>query len=1113
MVENNYTLLLSRLDAFIRKYYINKLLRGSLYLVAVGLSVYLLLSYTEYHLFLPPLMRKIFFYGFLIAFASLLYIWVIDPLRKYYGLGKTINYKTASRIIGRHFSEVEDRLMNILELHDQQADASGRELIEASINQKIEKIKPVPFTRAIDLKKNKRYLRYALPPLAIFLFLLFAAPDILRDSNYRFLKNNITFERQAPFQFYITNQKLEVVQYDDYTVEVKITGTALPAAVHLISGNGSYGMVKKAPNLYSYTFNKVPGDIQFKFEAAGFDSKPYLLSAIPKPMLVNFDVALTYPSYTRKKPEVIKNTGDLVVPEGTQLQWTFYTDNTKRVEMLFPETKTDAGPRDNHTFGYTYTANENVFYKIGLANDKLYSSDTLQYQITVIPDAYPQIAVQQFKDSLDDKYFYFLGEIHDDYGFSGLNFYYKVESQDQNNARALRSEKTEKVHFANTGLRNPFTYAFDMRQFNLQPGDRVTYYFEVWDNDGLHGAKSARSLPMQFVVPTIEELRELKDEQNADMKNAMQNVMSEIEAIRNRTKELQNKFLEKKELNWEFRKQVEDLLKQQQDLQKRVEDMQNKNEENLSKQQEYLQPDEKILEKQQQLNELMQNLLTEEMKQLLEEIQKLMDELNKEQSLEELEKMDLSNQQLEQELDRMMELFKQMEMDQKLQETIDKLNELSKEQEQLSEETLDKRTDQIQNIENQEDINNKFKDIQKDLDQLQEMNQELESPRNLEDSKQSEEQIQNDLQNSSEQLNQNKNKQASQSQKSAAEGMQKMAENMQAQMNQSAMQQQQEDLNSLMRLLDNLIKLSIDQEALIYEAENVKVSNPRYVELMTRQQKIKEDTKIVEDSLIALSKRVYEISSFITREMGEVNKNLESTLSAMSDRQAPKAAMYQQYTMTGYNNLALMLDEVMQQMQQQMAQSMPGSQMCQKPGGNSQLPTMGEMQKQLNEQLKKLQGQNPDGQVPDKQGMSKQLAEMAAKQAAIREALQKMAEELGGGNTEDGKLAKQLQDLANKMDQTEEDIVNKHITEETLKRQEDILTRLLEASDAERERQTDNERQSNTAVEINRQTPPAIEEYLKKRKAELDLYKTISPELKPFYKNLVEVYFSRISFD
>ncbi|HRF75624.1 MAG TPA: hypothetical protein PLB46_03565, partial [Chitinophagales bacterium] len=156
---------------------------------------------------------------------------------------------------------------------------------------------------------------------------------------------------------------------------------------------------------------------------------------------------------------------------------------------------------------------------------------------------------------------------------------------------------------------------------------------------------------------------------------------------------------------------------------------------------------------------------------------------------------------------------------------------------------------------------------------------------------------------------------------------------------------------------------------------------------------------------------------------------------------------------------------------------------------------------------------NPQSQQKGGQsGMSKELAEMAQKQAMIREALEKMAKELGGGNTEDGKLAKQLQQLADQMDKTEEDIVNKQISIETLKRQEEILTRLLEAEESERKRKQDNERKSNTANEINRPVPPAIEEYLKKRNAELDLYKTVSPELKPFYKNLVEEYLRSISY-
>lgn len=97
---------------------------------------------------------------------------------------------------------------------------------------------------AIDLNKNRKYLKYTLPPLAVFVFILFAAPNILRESNFRLLKNNTAFEKQAPFTFSIINKELEVVQYDDYELSLKMLGDVLPEQVVIVTETGSYTMVK-----------------------------------------------------------------------------------------------------------------------------------------------------------------------------------------------------------------------------------------------------------------------------------------------------------------------------------------------------------------------------------------------------------------------------------------------------------------------------------------------------------------------------------------------------------------------------------------------------------------------------------------------------------------------------------------------------------------------------------------------------------------------------------------------------------------------------------------------------------------------------------------------------
>ena len=111
-----------------------------------------------------------------------------------------------------------------------------------------------------------------------------------------------------------------------------------------------------------------------------------------------------------------------------------------------------------------------------------------------------------------------------------------------------------------------------------------------------------------------------------------------------------------------------------------------------------------------------------------------------------------------------------------------------------------------------------------------------------------------------------------------------------------------------------------------------------------------------------------------------------------------------------------------------------------------------------------------------------------------------------GKEQEQGKGDKALDELMQEMDKIETDLVNKRLTNEMLKRQQDILTRLLEAERAEREQEQDEERQAQTAKQQPAKMPPALEEYLKKRRSEVDLFRTVSPALKPYYKQLVEEY-------
>ena len=97
------------------------------------------------------------------------------------------------------------------------------------------------------------------------------------------------------------------------------------------------------------------------------------------------------------------------------------------------------------------------------------------------------------------------------------------------------------------------------------------------------------------------------------------------------------------------------------------------------------------------------------------------------------------------------------------------------------------------------------------------------------------------------------------------------------------------------------------------------------------------------------------------------------------------------------------------------------------------------------------------------------------------------------------------------MEQSEVDLVNKRLTEQTLMRQREILTRLLEAEKAAKERELDNKREAKTAQEMARTIPPSFDKYIKAKEKQTELLKTVPPALTPYYKQKVNEYFQNIS--
>lgn len=1116
MSKRGSNALIEKIERFISKYYKDQLLRGAIYSVALLLVAYLSVILLEHFGQFGVGMRTALFWTFLVLALGVLVKFVAIPLFHLLRLGKTLSQEEASKLIGQHFDGVRDKLTNTLQLTAmrEEAEALERELIDASLNARSKDLEQIQFTEAIDLGGNRRYLKYALPPLLVVLVIIFAAPSLLTESTGRLLEHRTLFIPKAPFEFEILNEELVVPELGDFTLKVKMSGDAVPEHIYLDIDGMRVRATRKSNTEHEYVFRKVSGNKEFLLEADGFVNGPYALNTLPCPSLTNFEVRFAFPKYLGMKDKGVQNIGDMVIPAGTQVTWSINTRNTDKLNLVFQDSSINTLSIQEGRASHQQRFFKSDRYSIRPSNSFMDGEALTEYRIQVLPDLFPGISVEERRDTTSMKRSYFHGLAEDDHGIKDIYFHYRLVNAGENDS--ISTSGRERLTVPAQLVNHEFFHVWDLSGLSIQPGDEVAYYFEVWDNDGVNGSKSSRTPLRTYRAPSLEELSDKREEQSEKIEEDIEESIKEAKDLQKELERLNKDLTEKKNLDWQDKQRIENLMDRQKELEKKLDNVKEQNRSKNMEQNEFRTPNEELLEKQMRLEELFEELMSDEMKELYEELQKLLEEMNKDMLQEKLEEIQLSDEEIEKELDRSLEIFKQMEFELKLEDLTNKLEELAKEQKELSEETQEKDADQEELKEKQEELNKEFDELKEDMKELEKKNEELEEKHDMPDMDKASEQIDQEMQESSEQLEKENNKKASESQEDAAEQMEQMAMQMQSMMQSGQQQQMEEDLDALRALLENLIELSFGQEELMADLGQLKAKDPKHVELGQEQKKLKDDAQIVEDSLFALSKRIPQLSSAINKEISSVNHNMEKAVelineSHSNDRNRPKAAEKQQYVMTSLNDLALLLDEAMQQMQQQMAMKMPGTGNCEKPGGSGSKPNMSKMsgmQKQLQkqmEEMKKQMGSNPGSNPGGQKGMSKELAKMAAQQAAIRKEVQKMAQALDEGGKGGGKG---LKEIAEKMEEVEKDIVNKQITQETLERQKDIVTRLLESEKAEREREMDQKRRSTEAREKEMNDPGKYFEYNKLKEQEAEMLRTIPPALRPYYKQRVNEYFS-----
>ncbi len=1090
---NHYKHIHDKLKAFIKRYYTNEIIKGVILFLSFGLLYLFFTLIVEYFLWLEPLSRTLLFWLFVLIEFILLMRFILIPIFKLIGIRKGISDTEASKIIGKHFKEVDDKLLNIIQLNSK---GSQNELLTASIEQKSSELRPISFKKAVVFKDNAVYLKYLLIPLLIwFLIWITGNNSVFTQSLNRVVHHQTAFEAPAPFYFEVINDQLETVEDESFKLTFRTVGEVTPENVRIVYGGNSYYAVPGNDGLLTYTFDFPERDIEFYMEGNAVSSKPYLLRVISAPKITDFSMELTYPPYLNRPSDTINNTGNAIVPIGTEITWLVGSQNTKTLDFAITGAKGEEKVEkmkgeDNGRFVFNKKVLKNTAYEIRSSNEYLKEFESLTYQLEVVKDEFPKIFVQSDIDSVSRGPVQFLGQLTDDYGISRLQIVAKdIESGQQSIGRI----NTDNSDF------EEFFYIFP-EGILLEEGRMYELYFEVFDNDAIKGPKKTVSKTFRYRNKTLqEEEDEILKEQKQGIEEA-EKAKETGEELEKSLEEFSKKLKNKEETDWNDKKQLEDFIERQ----KRYQEMMDKNaemmKENLDDMDMEDQPD--LKDKKDELKKRWEEMADyKEKEELIKELEELAEKLQKEDLIEKIDKLKEQSKQEKRTLERILELTKQFYVEKKSAQIMEKLEELSEEQ-------LDLSTEEINSKEEQKKLTTKFDSLQQDFDELREQNDQLKKPMDIFDSKPDEKLIEMDMKNAEESLekseqmedeqqNDSKSK-AKEQQRRASERMKELSKKMESGLMEMEMQGVEENIEDLQQILKNLLRFSLEQEDLMLAFDQVSAKNADFPKKLKEQIKLKEHFEHIDDSLYTLSLRMVKLSSKIQEDIGSAHYNLDKSLENIAENRIQQGMSNQQYTMTAANNLADLLSDMLENLQNQK----PGSGKGKGKEGELSLPDVIKKQQGMMKKMKEgMDAQKGKGKK-GKEAMSGEQFQMYQEQKMLKDQLREMLDRQGGGGQK-GKA------VLNQMEELEKILLEKGITKESLDRMQKLEHELLEMENAALERNKDTKRKAKT----NRYEQQVREiDALKQSKEsgnEDEILRRKRLELSPDYKKRVKEYFEQ----
>jgi hypothetical protein len=1112
-----YGEVLQRLSAVRKTEHFSRMRGGALIVLGTALCTVIVAATIEAIAYLPPSVRTPLVWLSIGIVIAALGWFILRPLLRVLGIVRDEQDHDTARRVGRRFPHINDHLENILQLFGaRETTLYSHELIDASFEDVRKEIEPVDFTEVADRPDSPRLWKFVGIAAGVALLLVVLFPSAYRGAANRLMQYDRAFAAPVSFTLVVEPGNREVIRGESVPITVRVEGQPLSSLTLSSRPEGQIAFDEarlraSSSGVFSYEFTSLKSTTSYRISAGDVQSDQYTLTVVDRPFIKILRLHLEYPSYTRlAAADLGDNIGDASALKGTRITFSLETnkDLSGATVMFADSSRLQLAADGSRASGSMVLMHDRSYHIVVKDPDGRENAEPIQYTLKVIADEYPTAVIRvpgQNLDITESEILNMLFSITDDYGFSRLRIAHRlVQSRYERPQEDFRFTDIPLPSRREVELTIP--YVWSLAPLNLVPEDVVSYYIEVFDNDVLSGPKSTRSETFTLRLPSLDEVFADADRGHEVSLDAMKETLEQAREAKKQLDELQQDMLKNQEkMDWQEQKKAEELLKKYQELQKNL-DQVNKNVDAMVREMEKNNVlSRETMEKYQELQQLMQEMSTPEFAEAMKKMQEAMMQLSPEAMKQALQQFSFSEENFRKSIERTMNLLKRLQIEQRVDETLKRTEELMKRQEELQQQT--ERTNPedrnaLQDLaKQQQDLKEQLDQLQQELAELQKKMEEFPAEMPLSEMDQARQQLeesrlQEQMESIAQQMQQQQMSQAMEGQKSAMQKMGKFMQQLQQMQQAMRDNQQRQIVNEMRKSLQDLLELSKRQEALKDELKDLEQNSRRFRENAQEQMDVMRDLGNVTERMAKLSQKSFGITPEMGKSIGDAMRQMGEAMQSLEQRNGGRAGQQQEGAMGSLNEAAQQVQSAMNAMMQ---------------GGGQGMGMAGFMQRlrQMTAQQQGINDATREGGLTPQQAA--ELGRLAGEQGMVRKSLEQLAREAANA----GQLSKMLGDLnkiAQDMREVQTDLAQGNVNPETLKKQDRILSRLLDSQRSARERDFENRRRAESGKNSQRAGPGQIDLTTQEGRNRLrqDLLKAVEEGYAKDYEVLIRKYFEAL---